>query len=155
MKWLIALLLVLLLTTLMFAKDVGQNGTAPQSPHATPSTTLPKPLATLAGTRWVWQKTTLKSGDVVPPNPQQFVITFHPQGQFSTSTDCNSGSGDYKEQGEILTIGPIATTEMACSGKILEQAYYAQLQNVATFSIEGNKLTLTLKNEGVMRFLKQ
>ncbi len=48
-------------------------------------------------------------------------IEFGPEGRLSGHTGCNSLSGRYTLVGSVLTIGPVATTRMACGELQREQ----------------------------------
>ena len=65
-------------------------------------------------------------------------------GQVSGSGGCNNYSGSYTLDGDQLTIGPVASTMMACIGPAMdqEQAFHANLGNVASFEIVDNQLHL-------------
>ncbi len=59
---------------------------------------------------------------------------------------CNSFNGGYTLDGTSLTIGPIASTQMACESLDLETAYLTGLGDVDTASSDGDQLTLTGPN---------
>jgi heat shock protein HslJ len=53
--------------------------------------------------------------------------------------------GPYQISGESLTIGPLATTRMACAAEIMdqEQAYLKSLNATSAYRIVGTTLTLS------------
>jgi heat shock protein HslJ len=106
---------------------------------------------------WMWNSSTDASGKTVSPeDPSQFILTFSSNGKLKSSTDCNSVSGSFIKNEEALSIGALASTEMACSGKNLDLAYISQLSQVSSYSISGNTLTLKLiKDFGVMKFSRK
>ena len=58
---------------------------------------------------------------------------------------CNTLSGSYEVDGETLTFGPLATTQMACTemgASEQEAAVLAGLEATRSFAIEGDVLTL-------------
>ena len=57
---------------------------------------------------------------------------------------CNSYSGPATVSGATLKIGPVASTQMACvgAGSDVEQAYFAALGKVATFTATTDSLTM-------------
>src|SRR5690606_5567281 len=64
---------------------------------------------------WRWEGTGYGNGtDLIPTNPDQFILTFNNDGQFSGTTDCNRIMGSYQVDGDILSFGSIAATKMAC-----------------------------------------
>jgi heat shock protein HslJ len=75
-----------------------------------------------------------------------------PQGPTATFTDgkvggsggCNQYGASYKQNGDALTIGKIASTLMACGTRIdaEERAYLAALERVASWRLENDQLML-------------
>jgi heat shock protein HslJ len=58
---------------------------------------------------------------------------------------CNSFGGPYTTEGDAISIGPIASTLMACEGPILEQetVYFAALDGANRYAVDGDTLTIT------------
>lgn len=113
----------------------------------------------LIGNDFVWKYTegdTIEDTDSpITPTGEQFVLRFSEDGQFTSTTDCNQVSGGYVQDGEVLSLGPIVTTLMACDGEdSKESVYLAELGRVTSFSItENNQLRLNLlRDSGVMVF---
>jgi heat shock protein HslJ len=77
------------------------------------------------------------SGVVVSPvSGSALTAVFHPDGTIEGSAGCNAFSGPYSAIGTSMTIGPLATTRMACSSPALdtqEQQYLVALQSVASW----------------------
>jgi len=101
---------------------------------------------TLAGSTWLATGINNGRGGV-----QSLVIdstvtaTFADDGTLSGDAGCNTYSGTYEVDGDSMTIGPLASTMMACADEEVTQqeaAYLAALSNVSTFSITGNSLEL-------------
>jgi heat shock protein HslJ len=69
---------------------------------------------------------------------------FSPEGQTNGSAGCNTFFGPYQTSGNSLTIGPLASTRMACDPPIMQQeaAYLAALQNTAQYQFESDQLVL-------------
>jgi heat shock protein HslJ len=78
---------------------------------------------------------------------------FGKDGTLSGNSGCNTYSGGYKVNGDQITIGPLASTMMACSdpaGVMDQEAQYlAALQSAATYQIEGNVLQLRTKDDAM------
>jgi heat shock protein HslJ len=110
----------------------------------------PSPLLNMT---WYWQSLTTTGGDVtVVPNFNYWLV-FNADGTLNAQLDCNSGSGTYTVDGSTLTIGPIATTRMACADPdSLETAFGQALAQVSTYAVAGNVLTLTLADGSTMVF---
>ncbi len=82
--------------------------------------------------------------------------SFGEDGNISGSAGCNNFSGPYTTDGNKITIGPLASTMMACEGpaEIMEQEaqYLAALQSAATYQIEGNVLELRTAEDAIAAF---
>ncbi len=95
-----------------------------------------------------WVATGVNNGaDAVETNAQTegLTATFAEDGSLSGSGGCNTFNAGYTVEGaDGLVIGPIASTKMACPDEIMEAegAYFAALENVATYSVSGGTLTL-------------
>ena len=94
----------------------------------------------LEGTQWL-----LVSLEGEPP----LKSTAPPSAEFSAdeisgSTGCNHYFGAYEVKGSEITIGDVASTEMACMDPegIMdqEQAFLATLPAIATYRVEGERL---------------
>ncbi len=95
---------------------------------------------------WQWtqlQETNPASQSVVPPG-QPYNLTFTPDGNFTFTADCNSGSGTYTSQGTdlTLTLGPVTLAE--CGPDSLYSNYISLLGQVTSFGSEGNQLRLVV-----------
>lgn len=110
--------------------------------------------APLLNTQWSWEYSDTPEGKVSAPDGDAFVITLGEDGRVTSTTDCNSMSGSFASDGEILSFGPFAMTKMYCEGS-LEGEYARQLSLVASHVIEGRELKLVLlKDAGTMIFTK-
>ena len=76
----------------------------------------------------------------------EMYIDFGKDGTVSGGAGCNTFSGPYTVNGNQITIGPLASTMMACGDPpgIMdqEQQFLAALGTAATYQIEGNVLEL-------------
>lgn len=99
----------------------------------------------LTGVTWVLDAASMSA--LVDPPPADAVIdlTFQDGDAFGTAA-CNSYSGSYALDGDGLTFGPLATTQMACEEPLmdLESAYLAALGDVSGYELtDGENLVLT------------
>jgi heat shock protein HslJ len=102
----------------------------------------------LTGTNWVL--TSYGDPNSPQPAPAESVITavFSPEGFVSGFSGCNQYNASYTLQENQITLGPLATTRMACAtGMETEQAYLQALATATQFEISGQTLTMT-NNEG-------
>ena len=73
-------------------------------------------------------------------------LTFDAEGNVYGKASCNRFTGGFKLTGESLTVGPLATTMMACQPKLMEQEqkFLELLTQVQGFAIAGDG-ALTLR----------
>jgi heat shock protein HslJ len=100
---------------------------------------------TLTGTDW--SATGINTGtDAVSSLVAGTTVTavFGDDGTISGNAGCNTYNGTYEVSGTDMTIGPLATTKMACEPDVSTQEanYLAALGQVSTFKIRGDQLEL-------------
>lgn len=103
----------------------------------------PNPFA-LANTKWTLTEMT-RNGVSQP------VVAVAPTLEFQTDTlggnaGCNSFGGDYKTQGEMIEIGALRSTLMACADEkamAQESAYLEALQDARMFEAREKVLKIT------------
>jgi heat shock protein HslJ len=103
--------------------------------------------ATLAGTYWV--ATGINDGReavVSVLEGTEVTAVFDQDGEVSGSTGCNSYTGPFDTDGDALSIGPLAATEVFCEDPEgvmeQEQAFLAAMENVVVYELEDDRLTL-------------
>ena len=94
----------------------------------------------LEGTGWSFPSDAGKSARFVSFSAGQRVSGF---------SGCNRFSGKFHQLDGKLTIGPLASTRMACKGDGMqrEQHFLALLRQVEGILVENGKLTLLAKDE--------
>jgi heat shock protein HslJ len=108
--------------------------------------------STLTDTRWVWEYTELAHGTRREPKNDAYVLSFHDDLTYQSSTDCNSLSGTYVVEGEVLSLASPIMTDMFCEGSD-EMTYVGELKLVNSYTIEADTLRLNLNRDyGVMVF---
>ena len=109
-----------------------------------------EPDEPLLGTRWFVD--TIISGDVASSLPQAATasLTFA-DGRVDVETGCNSGGGKIVIASGTIAFEPIVLTKRGCAPEVmsLEQAVIAALTGTASYSIEGNSLTLMAGANGL------
>jgi heat shock protein HslJ len=96
-------------------------------------------------------------GPVDSPTPAvpdvEAFLSFGADGTLTGNTGCNQLGGDYQVEGDQITFGQIVSTLIACPDLQMaqEEAMHQVLMDTASFSIEGNTLTIT-KNGMVLVF---
>jgi heat shock protein HslJ len=91
-----------------------------------------------------WQATAYWDGIQMQPVLTETLLTanFDAEGGLSGSGGCNTYSASYQVEGNLLTIGSISTTLMACAEPVMKQetAFLDALAMAARFALEGNQL---------------
>ena len=108
---------------------------------------------TLTGTTWSANGINTGTGAVSSLVADTTVTAvFAEDGTISGNAGCNTYNGTYEASGKDLTIGPLATTRMACEPDVSEQEanYLAALGRVTTYTIRGDQLELR-DDEGALQ----
>lgn len=109
--------------------------------------------STLEDNTWVWEYTERIDGTRVVAHSDAFVLSFDvTEGRLMSTTDCNSLSGSYMKNGEMINAGPFAMTKMFCRDS-QEGEYVEALTYMNAYTIEGDTLTIFLADDfGTMVF---
>lgn len=85
-----------------------------------------------------------KEAVVSVQNGTTVTAIFGSDGKLSGNAGCNTYNGTYTIDGDKITIGPLATTRMACEQAVMDQesAYLNALANAATFNLGKDSLEL-------------
>lgn len=85
-----------------------------------------------------------KEATVGPIDGTELTATFTPDGKVSGSSGCNTFTGAYELEGDALTVGPLASTMMACEQPAMDQEaqFLAALQTPTTVETSGATVTL-------------
>jgi len=77
-------------------------------------------------------------------NGTKVTAVFGADGTLTGNDGCNTYNGTYKTDGDKITIGPIATTRMACEQAVMDQetAYLNALANAANYTLGKGSLEL-------------
>ncbi|WP_342675795.1 META domain-containing protein [Methanofollis sp. UBA420] len=102
----------------------------------------PKPLT---GTNWTLES--LHTGDAVSSviAGSEITAVFDEDGRIAGSAGCNRYFATYTVNGTEMTIGPAGSTLMACTDEDImkqESTFLSLLESVASFTIEGDRLSL-------------
>lgn len=125
----LAPLALALLSSCVGCRDVtgGRDGDA---------TMAPRDVAALGGPEWVVED--LAGRGIV--DRSRVTLAFHDDGRVTGRASCNSYSGTYTRDGEGLTVGPVATTRMACPPALMEQEllFLEMLADVASGEVDAH-----------------
>lgn len=94
-----------------------------------------------------WQAIAINNGNqavVSVMNGTTVTAIFGADGKLTGNDGCNNYNGSYTLDGDKITIGPIATTRMACEQAVMDQetAYLNALAKAATFTLGKDSLEL-------------
>jgi heat shock protein HslJ len=103
------------------------------------------PDAQLTGSEWVLDSITTGSTVSSVPSGVTSTVRFGSDGVVTVQLGCNSGSGPYTDSGDVLSVGPLVTTKMACQPPAadVESAVDSVLDGDVSYTIDGNALVLT------------
>lgn len=104
-----------------------------------------QPVLSLSDTSWLVQAyNNGREAVTTPLEGTQMTVKFDSEGRVSGSSGCNMFSGSYSDDGTTLSIGPLATTRLACAIPILqqEQAFLTALQASTQYELTSEQLTL-------------
>ena len=102
-------------------------------------------MAGLAGTNW--QVVALPGDAAYQPGGEGEppTLLFGDDGQVGGHSGCNRFFGPFRDSGDALAIGPLASTRMACPPPLmaLETAFLAALEATDGYRLEAGRLSLT------------
>jgi heat shock protein HslJ len=107
----------------------------------------------LEGPTWVVQEMSVDGTMTAPISGAPPFAVFE-DGAVAGSSGCNSYSGTYQIEGDSMTIGPLASTLMACTAELLGQEtfYFELLAQTDSYEVSGDQLTLMSGDTVLIRF---
>ncbi len=107
----------------------------------------------LEGPTWVVQEMSV-DGTMTAPIPETPPFAVFEDGTIAGSSGCNSYNGAYEADGDSMTIGPLATTLMACITPLQgqESIYFELLAQTDRYKVSGDQLTLMSGDTVLIRF---
>jgi heat shock protein HslJ len=121
-----------------------QESTPGQPTEPIESTQEPAVSTSLIG---AWKLTAYGPADAPTPAVEgvDAGLTFNEDGTITGSSGCNGLGGDYTVEGDQITFGEFVSTLMACDDPIMtqEDAAHKVMTGTATYTIEGDTLTIT------------
>jgi heat shock protein HslJ len=97
-----------------------------------------------SGIEWQWSELAEAepASQSVVPDPENYTLTFKPDGTYAVKADCNQVMGGYTVEDQVMTISPGPSTLAMCDPDSLDMMYLDLLSRVTSFSLEGGNLTL-------------
>ena len=113
--------------------------------------------SSLTGRTWqltaITEKVPAFQGVVPEAQQSNYTIRFETDGSFNAKADCNTVSGTYTTTSSGgLTIVPGLSTLAACPPGSLSDQYILGLGNAASYVIDKDLLTITLKDGGTLAY---
>jgi heat shock protein HslJ len=100
----------------------------------------------LEGIEWVLNSYLNQEGELVEPIPGTFASANFKDGQVNGNASCNGYFGGYEVDGNSISIGPLASTEMFCGSPpgVMDQemAFLSAMGSAAEYKIEAEQLIL-------------
>jgi heat shock protein HslJ len=88
-----------------------------------------------------WRPVFMSAAELLPG--VEMIVHFNPDGRITGNGGCNQFFGGYTVAGNLIDIGPIASTRKGCPGIIgIEAAFFAMLESAKTFEEQDGKLIL-------------
>jgi heat shock protein HslJ len=99
----------------------------------------------LEGTNWLLESYAGADGQATAALADVQVTALFADGRVGGSGGCNNYGGPYTVDGSGLTVGPLASTMMACMGPVMDQetAYLSALQSAASYAVVDGKLQIS------------
>ena len=124
-------------------------------PASTGGIHLNDPQAVL-GKTWEWESTTNPVEKIVVATPERYTVLLGADGRAQMRFDCNRGGGGYEISPGRLSFGPLMSTRMACPPGSRDNVFMRDLQRVASFFLQDDRLYLELPyDSGTMKFRPQ
>ena len=126
------------LAAVSLAASLAAAASATSEPEATPMS-----VDIIEGVTWILDSQAI-DGEMVAVPDRALVSLLMVDGQAGGQGGCNSYFGSYELDGSALSFGPIGSTMMACLPPLmdLEQAYFANLAQVASLVATGGTMAL-------------
>jgi heat shock protein HslJ len=91
------------------------------------------------------------SGGLVDPIQDTILSATFDGEQVTGSAGCNNYFGGYTTDGDAISIGPLASTQMFCEGAMDQEiAFLTAMQTADSYEISGNTLELKQGNTSVV-----
>ena len=146
-----ALRLVRLNTALIAALSLGACSATIAGPSQVPAA----PIASQAiDTNAVWHLQSIASADGsvhTIEDPRLFTLTLTDAGRVDARVDCNRATGGYRISGNVLSIGPMASTRAYCATAPVDQQFLMLLSGENSITTSGAALQLS-SPRGTLRF---
>jgi len=96
-------------------------------------------------------------GEIIkPPDDQIYTIQFREDSTFFAKSDCNEIIGNYEVKSrDSLIINIFATTKIYCGEESLDEKYFMALNDVKSYEIDKNRLTIYYGNNSKLNYIDE
>ena len=107
------------------------------------------------GVTWEWQEFQgMDDSIVVPDNPEDYTLTFLPDGKTAIQADCNRAMGTYTVDDSTIDLVVGGVTRAMCPPGSLMDQYLRDLDEVSSHVFRDGNLYLALPvDSGIMEFV--
>lgn len=132
--------------TLLFEPAGTETAATPEAPAENESTAG---LADLIGSTWQWVRLTDPAQQVEIDSPENYTLTFQPDGSLQIQADCNNASAGYTaaEEGS-LSVQPGITTLALCGPESRSEELVQKLGFAANYFFQNGHLFIDLMADG-------
>jgi len=100
--------------------------------------------ASITGVVWQWSETLMMDDTVITPtNPENYYLSFSPDGAVVGQIDCNRAFGSYTTDGSRISM-MLTTTRKFCGEESQDTAYAVTLAQVTSYVIRDGKLAMAM-----------
>jgi heat shock protein HslJ len=116
----------------------------------------PAPSAALEGAAWRLTELPGVEAATLAGLSRPVTMRFE-SGRLTGFSGCNNFSGGFQLRDDGLSIGPVASTQMACTGpgSSIESAFQPALSGTWRYAVDGDELTATTAAGDVLRFRRE
>ncbi|MEM1411799.1 MAG: META domain-containing protein [Pseudomonadota bacterium] len=133
------------------AEPVTETATPPAAePEAGPDESMNEEQAmsaeVTAGPSGEWRVEDILGGGVI--DRSEASVVFPEPGRIAGSTGCNRYTGGYELEGDMLKLGPMAGTMMACPDELMaqERRFFEAMEQVVSWHVDPETDLLHLRN---------
>ncbi len=146
---------VIVITLISFSPGCAEQGENSPEPAETPANSGAISTNDLTNIEWQWtgfEQSGSSENKTMVQDPENYTISFFPDGMYSIKADCNSGSGNYILEENSLILDPPVITLIACGPGSMDSEYLSLLTSVKSAAFEDKQLILYSENAGQKMF---
>jgi len=87
--------------------------------------------------------------EFVPDEPGKYVLNFRSENRLTGTSDCNSLSGSWFQEGSAMRFEPFNSSRKLCPPGSLHNNLVLYLRNATAFTINGENMLVSTATEGI------